>query len=215
MGAPVDIIVARVDGGGVTNITRGALSATGPTWSADGARLAFSSFASSGASANVHVANADGTGLRKVTDLPGSAYAASAAWSPNGDLIAFVSNRDGNPDVFTVRPDGSAVTNLTRHPATDAAAPVGSPPLAWAPDSSKFAFLSDRDGNLNVYAAHVDGSPPARLTSTATSDFSPRWSRDGRCLLFNTSSPSPAGGIDLMVVAADGRSSPERLITVR
>jgi Tol biopolymer transport system component len=42
-----------------------------------------------------------------------------AAWSPDGRMIAFSTDRDGLPEVYTMRPDGSGQTNLTGDPAAD------------------------------------------------------------------------------------------------
>jgi TolB protein len=42
-----------------------------------------------------------------------------AAWSPDARRIAFVTDRDRNPEIYAMRPNGSNQVNLTRHPASD------------------------------------------------------------------------------------------------
>ena len=62
------------------------------------------------------------------------------AWSPDGDTIAFVSDRDGNEEVYTMdASDGSSQTDLTNDAAVDRAPD-------WSPDGARIAFQSDRDG---------------------------------------------------------------------
>ena len=51
--------------------------------------------------------------------------------------IAFVSERDGNSEIYVINSDGSGLTNLTNHPADDHAP-------AWSPDGSRIAFRSRR-----------------------------------------------------------------------
>ena len=57
--------------------------------------------------------------------------------------IAFVSNRDGNDEIYVMDADGSNQTNLTNNPAEEAYP-------AWSPDGRKIGFLSYRDGNEEI-----------------------------------------------------------------
>ena len=83
---------------------------------------------------------ADGSGLRNLTPKPVRDLA-DPAWSPDGRKLAFVSDRDGNSEVYVMNADGSGQRNLTRNPAYDA-------DPAWSPDGRKLAFVSNRDGKL-------------------------------------------------------------------
>src|SRR5210317_378471 len=47
------------------------------------------------------------------------AYDSYATWSPNGEQIAFSSNRYGSEDVFVINADGSGLKRLTFHPSSD------------------------------------------------------------------------------------------------
>ena len=213
-GAPADIFVANADGSGLVNVTKGAVSAYGPTWSADGARLAFTVWEADGVTSNIYSAAADGSGLQRVTNNPPGMGSWSGSWSPDGSLIAFISSRDGNGEVYVIRPDGSGLTNLTKSPSGDFASPIGSPPLAWAADGKKIAFLSDRHGNPELFSITTDGATTVRLTSDPGDETSPRWSSDGRCLTFYSSKPSPTGGLSVVYVNADGTGFTQ-LTTVR
>ena len=81
----------------------------------------------------VYVINADGSGLKKLTDHP--ADDSGPVWSPDGKQIAFTSSRDGYLEIYVMNADGSDLKNLTNNPADDT-----SP--AWSPDSRQIAFSS-------------------------------------------------------------------------
>ncbi len=97
--------------------------------------------------------------------------------------IAFVSDRDGNSEIYVINSDGSGLANLTKNPAWD-----HSP--AWSPDGSKIAFRSRRgEGFYNLYVMGADGSNPTRLVTNAgddgSGDYTPHWSPDGSKILFH------------------------------
>ena len=46
------------------------------------------------------------------------------------------------------------------------------------------AFISDRDGNFEIYAANNDGSSPKNLTEHSAFDYNPEWSPDGSKIVF-------------------------------
>ena len=125
------------------------------------------------------------------------------AWSPDGRKLAFVSQRDGNAEIYVMNADGSAQENLTRQPAND------SHP-SWSRDGGKLAFVSRRDGNSEIYVMNADGSGLRNVTRTPRDDLDPAWSPDGRAIAFVqkkcvASRPCAAAyETDLYVVNADG-----------
>jgi Tol biopolymer transport system component len=82
-------------------------------------------------------------------------------WSPDGRRIAFETDRDGNPEVYVMRPNGSHQTNITNHAAKDQD-PV------WSPDGRRIAFVSDRDGVYEVYVTDPKGREATRVTHGPT-----------------------------------------------
>ena len=80
---------------------------------------------------------------------------------PGEGVIAFVSERDGNREIYSVRPDGTVLTRLTNHPAAD-----WNP--QFSPDGSQIAFLSERNVNTvpEVYVMDTNGLNVRRLTYT-------------------------------------------------
>ena len=115
-------------------------------------------------------------------------------WAPDGQRLAFLSNRDGNTEVYVMAADGTNPTNLTQN-ASDDWAPV------WAPDGQRLAFLSNRDGNTEVYVMAADGTNPTNLTQSVDDDWSPVWAPDGQRLAFLSNRD---GNTEVYVMAADG-----------
>jgi Tol biopolymer transport system component len=123
--------------------------------------------------------------------LPSSAGAGTIDYG----RIAFVSDRDGNNEIYSTRIDAPpADTNLTQNSASDQ-----SP--AYSADGSKIAFVSDRDGRMDVWVINWDGSAQRKVTTgdPGSSDSSPSWSPDGRQIVFSS---TRGGSTHLWVVAA-------------
>ncbi len=94
--------------------------------------------------------------------------------------IVFVSDRDGNNEIYTMNSNGSDVTRLTFNTYSDFAPD-------WSPDGSKIAFVSDRSGHYDLYVMDTDGSNQTlitTLTDCSSNCSSPKWSPDGTLIAF-------------------------------
>lgn len=116
------------------------------------------------------------------------------AVSPDGNLIAFESNRDGQLEIYLMNRDGTGQTRLTDSPGRDAQP-------AWSPDGSRLVFVSERGGATDLYIMKSDGSEPTRLTSGLAGANNPRWSPQGRRIAFKSGSYPQA---DIYLIDADG-----------
>lgn len=135
----------------------------------------------------------DGSDLTRLTKH--DAEDDGPAWSPDGEHIAFQSNRQGSLDIFTMKADGSDVLRLTDLPATDAHP-------AWSPDGTLIAFHSNRDSkNMDIYVMNADGSDVTRVTTHQAFDSSPAWSPDGQQIVFRSNRDS---NMEIYTVNADG-----------
>jgi len=136
---------------------------------------------------------------RRLTDHSAGDY--DPSWSPDGRRIAFMSDRDGNREIYSVNADGTDVRNLTNDSASDYHP-------SWSPDGRRIAFVSTRDGNNEIYAMDADGTGVTRLTTHFGDDYAPTWSPDGRRIAFATRNRSDLNtvqnGLDIFVMNADG-----------
>jgi WD40 repeat protein len=144
--------------------------------------------------------NADGTDRQQWTQ--NGADDSTPVWSPDGRRIAFVSQRDGNREIYTMPAplpsdqgtlspnqgtlpsdegviDGPGQVNITHSPADD-----WTP--AWSPDGRQIAFASIRQGNWEIFIANADGSGLTQVTDDGTGNMSPVWSPDGQTLAYTT-----------------------------
>src|SRR2546422_254571 len=112
--------------------------------------------------------NADGSGLANLTNDPGSD--SQPAWSPNGDKIAFTTDRDGNAEIYVMNADGSGLANLTNDPGSD------TDPTFDPDGGTRIGFSTNRSGNQEVELMRsFDGSGLANVTHDGSSEFSPDW----------------------------------------
>ena len=135
--------------------------------------------------------NADGSHQRNLTRNDGRD--AWPVWSPDGQRIAFMSQRDRNDGIYVMNADGSDQRKVLD--SEDGFWPV------WSPDGQQIAFMSRRDGNSEIYVMNADGSDQQNLTRHAASDGSPAWSPDGQRIAFTSRG---SGVSEIHVMNADG-----------
>jgi TolB protein len=89
-------------------------------------------------------------------------------YSPDGTKIAFMSDRDGNSEIYVMNADGSNVRRITNNQAGDVTP-------TWSPSGTEIAFTSDRSGTPQIYIVSADGGTPRRITNESYADR-PTWS---------------------------------------
>jgi TolB protein len=148
--------------------------------SPDGRWLAYYS---RGSQFNISISRSDGTGERQLTNA--ASYDRNPTFSPDGQWIAFMSNRSGKNQIWLIRPDGSGLRQATDAP--DGAQSYNE----WSPDGSQLHFTDTTFTKAFFFEPRKpwnEQTPkilPA-VTETGLEFFAGPWSPDGKQLLGDT-----------------------------
>jgi Tol biopolymer transport system component len=144
-----------------------------PAWSATGDMVAFQS--NPGAQINVCFATATGTLLECMAQ--GNSSNAQPSFSPDGSQVLFISNRDGNWDIYLSDTlTGEDAVNLTNNDG------VNFHPR-FSPDGRRIVFESaDIDGSFDIYLMDADGGNLQRLTTSNQENSDPSWMGNDKIL---------------------------------
>lgn len=175
--SPAKLMIVGRDGTGARVLSGDTLNAGFPSWSHDGKRLVYRVWG--GNYWGLRILNLDDLSVQVLT----TEYDNLPFWSPDGALIAFTRKHDGNNfDIYTIRPDGSDLRQLTSTPANDAHAvwTDDSQYLMW--NSGIYGFKDEAalyDNTFQPYGAifimRADGTDKRQLTDSPWEDGMPRF----------------------------------------
>jgi dipeptidyl aminopeptidase/acylaminoacyl peptidase len=223
--------LAHVASGRTFQLTRGDKSCGSPAWSPDGAWLAFTS-ARVGDKSQVFAIRPEGGEATPLTNAENGV--GGFAWSNDGKQIAFLTSdvverdvkarKDYEGDFEVVRKEYAFMQLRTIDVAAALATPsagvqhtkgrsftVGS--FAWSPDDTRIAFSATvnpdlvQGGTADVYVLELKSDAVKKIVDLPGPDNGPRWSPDGRQIVFSSAMGNPKyfhSNSRLAVVAADG-----------
>lgn len=168
-------------------------------FSADGKKLSFQSTRDGRQCDQIYTMNDDGSDVRMISD--GTGRTTCAYFLPNGKRVLYSSTHLGSKDcparpdfsqgyvwavyhtfdIFTAKPDGSGLKQLTNAPGYDAEATISR--------KGKIVFTSMRDGDLDIYTMDGKGKNVRRLTNELGYDGGPFWSYDGKQIVYRAHHP--------------------------
>ena len=131
-----------------------------------------------------------------------------AKWSPDSTKLAFISERDGNPEIYVMERDSldALCENSGGNPKqiyrlTDTEEDESD--IVWSPDGQRILFVSERDGNKEIYVMDYTGSNETRLTFNQKDDYDPIWGTDGTSVIFVSELD---GDSDIFIMDTEGQS---------
>lgn len=188
------IFVVNTDGTDLHQITNMSEGACQPNWSPDGSILVFVSPCRARAefyddfysNSSLYAVNPDGSELRSITVVPGSDF--DPAWSPDGERIAFSSERDGQKEIYVLTVDSGAVIRLTNSPLG-----VENTQPSWSPDGTQIVYTVKRLDAYQVWMMTATGRDNVQLVRSGQTlwDYLPFWSTDGKTIYFNQRNLGP------------------------
>lgn len=171
---------------------------------------------------DLYSADLSGGSLQKLTHVAG--YDAEGSWSPDGEWIAFASNRHAyaktlnrkeqenlktDPsyfvDLYRMRSDGSQLQRLTDTPGYD-----GGP--FFSADGKRICWrrFSEDGATAEIYTMNVDGTDQRQITRLGKLSWAPFYHPSGDYLIFSTNLHG-FDNFELYLVDAQGRSDPRRV----
>ena len=169
-------------------------------FSADGKQLIFQSTRDGRGCDQIYTMNVDGSNVKMISN--GDGRTTCSYFYPGAKRVLYSSTHLGDKqcppkpdlskgyvwavypsfDVFTAKPDGSDIKQLTNTPGYDAETTI-------TLDGKKLVFTSMRDGDLDIYSMDANGKNVRRLTSELGYDGGPFWSYDGKQIVYRAHHP--------------------------
>lgn len=182
----------------VNRLTNNPAVDTQPDWSPDGTRIAFASNRTG--DFDIYIMDADGSDVTNLTDeaLADDLY---PSWSPDGNWIVFSTNRDGNQEIYTIQVAGPDIRNISNKPDSNENQPDWYRSDGVLIGGELVVYVSNQDGNTEIYRMKADGSEQTRLTNNSFADVSPNGLSDGNRIVFTSERD---GNPEVYVMDADG-----------
>jgi Tol biopolymer transport system component len=132
-----------------------------PSWSPDGAAIAFSR------DGDIYKVSPNGANLMRLTTSAITEF--EPDWSPSSSQIVFRQGINGNDELWKINANGSGLTPLAQNGSVVEERPV------WSPEGDKIAFIRGAFKDAEVYTMNADGSGVTRITHNTVMDASPAW----------------------------------------
>jgi TolB protein len=163
-----ELFLCDADGEGLTQLTSDRSIAVRPRWGGS-RRLTYTAYLQR--FPDVFLIDLETGDRNAVANYSG--LNAGGVLSPNGEDLAVILSKDGNPDLYVKNLRTGRVTRLTQTPGANEASP------AWSPDGRQMVYVSDQAGRPHLYIISRDGGAPRRMTSRGRENVAPDWGPNG------------------------------------
>jgi Tol biopolymer transport system component len=187
-----DIWMMNADGTGQINLTNSpTVREFSPVFSPNGKTIAYNTDEEY-PPANLYLMKADGSGQHTLTTNGPGVNDQHADFSPDGSRIVF-DHCAGACEIYSIAPDGTGLTNLTKTGSSSEADP------AYSPDGRRIVFTGSSGGANEVETMNADGTGRTPVTNSPQQEVAPVFSPDGTLIAFNIPplleiATIPAGG---------------------
>lgn len=195
-----EVCVMNFDGSDAKTVTHHSSITLSPIWDKKNDFLYYTSFAGT-KYPHVFRLNPRNNRTEKITKLPGQTIGLSL--DPIQSLLATTLTKDGNAEIYLINTKGNIERRLTTNLNTiDVSA-------RFSPNGEKIAFVSDRNGSVQIFTMNRDGSGVKQITFKGKNNTSPAWHPSGEKLLF--AGMDTDGKFDIFSVDSEGKTLPVRL----
>jgi TolB protein len=156
--------------------------------SPDGSQLVISDSSQEDHRSRVYVLPIGGGTPRRITELSPSYW---HGWSPDGRTLAFVGERNGEFDIYTLPASGGPTSGEEETRLTTAKGLDDGP--EYTPDGTHIYFNSERTGSMQLWRMRADGSAQEQITSDEYNNWFPHISPDSKWMVFLTYDKSVTG----------------------
>lgn len=169
-GRSKNLFMCDADGEGRVQLTQDNAPCMSPVWTPDARSIYYMSFHRG--FPDIYRLDLDGRRRESISRYPG--INTGPAVAPNGQQLALVLSRDGNPELYVMQLGSGRLQRLTRTRQSVEASPT------WSPDGAQLAFVADRTGAPHVYVMSSAGGAEKRVSMRGTENVNPDWGPDGR-----------------------------------